>query len=51
MQLCLTLGGKDFRDERYFMFADAFQNYVVDDIVEREPHPAAKPWGAFEMKE
>ena len=49
MQLFLSPGGKDFWDERYFMFADAFQTYVVDDIMKREAHPAAKPWGAFDL--
>ncbi len=45
MQLFLSPGGKDFWDERDFMFADAFQTYVNDVIMKREPHPKAKPWG------
>ena len=51
MNFFSTPGGKDFWDERRYMFADAFQMYVVDDIMTREPHPLAKPWGAFEIKE
>ncbi len=45
MQLFLSPGGKDFWDERDFMFADAFQTYVNDVIMKREPHPKTKPWG------
>ena len=44
-------GGRDFWDERGYMFADAFQTYVVDDIMKREPHPEAKPWGALILRE
>ena len=40
-----TPGGRDFWDERDYLFADAFQTYVNDVIMKREPHPKTKPWG------
>ena len=51
MNFFSTPGGKAFWDERGYMFADDFQDYIVNDIMAREPHPMARPWGAFEIKE
>lgn len=41
-----TPGGKVFWNERGYMFADAFQSYIEDDLMNRAPHPNAKPWGS-----
>ncbi len=45
MNFLSTPGGKDLWDERDYTFADAFQAYVNDVIMKREPHPKTKPWG------
>ncbi len=45
MNFLTTPGGRGFWDERDYLFADAFQTYVNDVIMKREPHPKAKPWG------
>jgi len=49
MNFFSTSGGKDFWAERSYMFADAFQVYISGDLMKREPHEKAKPWGAFEL--
>ncbi len=49
MNFLSTPGGKAFWAERSYLFADAFQKYVEHDLLTREPHPLAKPWGAFEI--
>jgi hypothetical protein len=51
MNFFSTPGGKAFWSERSYMFADAFQHYVEQDIMTREPHPKAKPWGAFPIQD
>jgi len=51
MNFFSTPGGKAFWNERGYMFADEFHDYLVNDIMKREPHPKAKPWGAFGIKE
>jgi hypothetical protein len=42
-------GGKSFWDERGYMFGDSYQHYVELDLMQRPPHPKAKPFGAFEI--
>jgi hypothetical protein len=42
-------GGKDFWTERGYMFGDEFRRYIEDDLIKREPHPGAKPLGAFSI--
>jgi hypothetical protein len=49
MNFFSTPGGKALWAERNCMFADAFQRYVEQDIMTREPRPLARPWGAFEI--
>jgi hypothetical protein len=49
MNIFATSGGKDFWNERSYLFADAFQKYVAEDIMTRTPHPQAKAWGAFDI--
>ncbi len=51
MNFFSTPGGKAFWNERNYMFADAFQRYVEEDLMTREPHSKARPWGAFEIRE
>jgi hypothetical protein len=35
--------------ERAFMFGEEFRRYVENDLMKREPHPDAKPLGAFSI--
>ena len=49
MNFLSTPGGKAFWSERSYMFADAFQDYISDDLMSRKPHEMAKPWGAFKL--
>ena len=49
MNIFATSGGKDFWAERSYLFADAFQNFVAEEIMTRTPHPQAKAWGAFDV--
>ena len=51
MNIFSTPGGKEFWNERSYLFADAFQKYVTEDIMTRPPHPKAKAWGAFSVAE
>ena len=51
MNFFSTPGGKAFWEERGYLFADDFHDYIVNDIMVREPHPMARPWGAFDIKE
>jgi len=51
MNFLSTPGGKGFWEERGYRFAEEFRSYVVDEIMTREPHPMARPWGAFAIKE
>jgi len=44
-------GGKAFWKERSYMFGDEFRRYIEDDLIKREPHPDAKPLGAFRLGE
>jgi hypothetical protein len=47
MNLFGAPGGKAFWKERGYMFGDEFRRYIEDDLIIREPHPEAKPLGAF----
>jgi hypothetical protein len=49
MNIFATPGGKDFWAERSYLFADAFQKFVTEEIMTRTPHPDAKAWGAFDV--
>ena len=51
MNFFSTPGGKAFWDERGYLFAEDFHDYIVNDIMTREPHPNARPWGAFELSQ
>ena len=47
MNLVCAPGGKAFWKERGYMFGGEFRRYVESDLMKREPHPDAKPMGAF----
>lgn len=49
MNFYSTPGGKDFWNERGYLFADIFQSYMKDDLMKRSPHPNAKPWGSTDV--
>jgi len=49
MNLVNAPGGKDFWVERGYCFGEKFQWHVENDIMKRNPHPRAKPMGAFSI--
>jgi hypothetical protein len=51
MNLVCAPGGKAFWKERSYLFGDEFQRYIENDLMKREPHPDAKPMGAFSLAE
>jgi len=42
-------GGKAFWKDRAYMFGDEFRRYIDNDLMNRTPHPDAKPMGAFSL--
>lgn len=46
MNLYSTPGGKAFWKERRYLFAESYQNFIQNDLMNRAPHPDALPWGA-----
>ncbi len=44
-----TNGGKDFWDERSYMFGAGFRDFVNREIIPAKPNPKAKPWGAYSL--
>jgi hypothetical protein len=49
MNLVGAPGGKAFWKDRAYMFGEEFRRYVESDLMKREPHPDAKPMGAFSI--
>ena len=49
MNLVGAPGGKAFWKDRAYMFGDEFRRYIETDLMKREPHPDAKPMGAFSL--
>ncbi len=49
MNFFSTSGGRAFWGERSYLFADEFQRYVEDHIMQQPPHPQAKAWGAIDL--
>jgi hypothetical protein len=49
MNLVHSPGGREFWTERSYLFGDTFRVHVEDDIMNREPHPNARPLGAFSI--
>jgi hypothetical protein len=43
-------GGKVFGKERGYIFGEEFRQCIEDDLLKREPHPNAKPLGAFNLR-
>jgi len=48
-QFVLSPGGKEFWDERGYLFGDRYSNYIENNLMLREPHPKAKSWGAVKL--
>jgi hypothetical protein len=42
-------GGKAFWKERGYLFGDEFRQHIEDELMNRKPHPDAKPMGAFRI--
>ncbi len=42
-------GGKQFWEERGYLFGDPFRRHVEGDLMKRKLHPRAKPMGAFSI--
>ena len=49
MNLVASPGGRDFWEERGYLFGSDFRNHIEQDIMKRTPHPNAKPMGAFSI--
>ena len=49
MNLVIPAGGQEFWNERGYLFGHEFRHYVENDIMKRQPHPSAKPMGAFSI--
>jgi len=49
MNLVGAPGGKAFWKDRAYMFGDEFRRHIEDDLMKREPHPDARPMGAFSI--
>jgi hypothetical protein len=49
MNLVCAPGGKAFWKDRAYMFGDEFRRYIEDEVMKKQPHPDAKPMGAFSL--
>jgi hypothetical protein len=49
MNLVIPPGGQEFWQERGYLFGKEFRHYVENDIMKRQPHPSARPMGAFSI--
>ena len=49
MNLVAAPGGRAFWKERGYLFGDDFHPYVETEVMNKEPHPDAKPMGAFSI--
>jgi hypothetical protein len=49
MNLVSAPGGRAFWEERGYLFGSEFRNHIEGDLMKREPHPNAKPMGAFSI--
>jgi hypothetical protein len=49
MNLICAPGGRAFWKERSYLFGKEFRQYVESDLMQRQPHPDAKPLGAFSI--
>ena len=51
MNLFGAPGGKVLWKERNYLFGEEFRRYIENDLMKREPHPDAKPLGAFSISQ
>lgn len=51
MNLVCAPGGKELWKDRGYLFGEEFRRYVEDDLMKRQPHPDAKPLGAFSISQ
>src|SRR5689334_7450247 len=49
MNLFGAPGGKSFWQNRSYMFGESFRRYIETDLMNRTPHPGARPLGAFSI--
>jgi len=49
MNLFGAPGGKALWNEGSYLFGEEFRRYIENDLMKREPHPDAKPLGAFSI--
>jgi len=49
MNLVAAPGGREFWRERGYLFGEEFRRHVENGLMKREPHPDAKPMGAFSI--
>jgi len=49
MNLFGAPGGKALWADRGYMFGAKFRDYIETDLMQRTPHPGAKPLGAFNI--
>ena len=49
MTLVMAPGGRAFWQERGYLFGREFRDYVEHHVMNQEPHPMAKPMGAFSI--
>ncbi len=47
MNLVKAPGGEVFWQERSYLFGAAFRDHIENVVMKRDPHPDAKPLGAF----
>jgi len=49
MNLVNAPGGRVFWYERSYLFGTEFRDHFENDVMKRDPHPSAKPLGAFSI--
>jgi len=49
MNLVIAPGGREFWNERGYLFGEDFRRHVEKDLMMRKPHAKAKPMGAFSI--
>ena len=50
MNLVGTPGGREFWRERGYTFGNEYRDYIINVIMEKPPHPEARPLGAFRLE-
>jgi hypothetical protein len=49
MNLVNAPGGRTFWQERSYLFGSEFRDHFENEVMKRDPHPSAKPPGAFSI--